>query len=82
MTVLNSNKRNSIGEDGNNINHLSEKEPRPRYARRSAHFSLHFGSIAATPELPENESEPEENDKLMNSESNSLNQLEIEETAT
>lgn len=82
MTVLNhSNKRGSVGEDGNNMNHLSE-EPRPRYARRSAHFSLHLGSIAATPELPENESEAEENDKLMNSENNSLDQFEMQETAT
>lgn len=67
MTILNSNKYTVAEEPSNNYNHLNDKpEPRARYSRRSAHVSLQFGSIASTPELPENESENEENEKLIN----------------
>jgi len=80
MTILNSKRTGCVGDEVNNYNHLNDKDPRPRYARRSAHVSLQFGSIAATPELPENESETEENDKLLSSGTNSVNQAEVMET--
>lgn len=83
MTILNSKKKFSVEEEPNNYNHLNDKEQRPRYSRRSAHVSLHFGSIAATPELPENESETEENEKLLlDSPTNTTNEEEIMETCT
>ncbi|KXJ18916.1 Potassium voltage-gated channel subfamily B member 2 [Exaiptasia diaphana] len=82
MTILNTRKKFSVGEEPNNYNHLNDKDQRPRYSRRSAHVSLHFGSIAATPELPENESETEENEKLLHSPTTTTDKEEIMETTS
>ncbi|KAL9952355.1 hypothetical protein ACROYT_G039599 [Oculina patagonica] len=60
MGLLNSTKK-SPGEE---VDALPNHEPdNRRYARRSAHFSLNLVPIRAHPELPEGDSESEENTK-------------------
>lgn len=60
MGLLNSNKKSPAEE----VDPLPNHEPdNRRFARRSAHFSLNLVPIRAHPELPEGDSETEENTK-------------------